>query len=134
MTSTPTAEATLSAEQIDHVTALFYDRIRGDDTLGPVFAATVTDDAWPAHVARVASFWRSTLLGENSYQGNPLKAHNQASTMQLAHFEPWLALLDTVLSEELSPDQARAWSMVAHRLGKRLSMGMQGKVPPHLQE
>ena len=29
MTSTPTAEATLSAEQIDRVTALFYDRIRG---------------------------------------------------------------------------------------------------------
>ena len=112
----------ITRPQIEAVVANFYARIRDDAHLGPVFAAHVTD--WDAHEEKIARFWANMILNERQYDGNPLLVHRAAGNVRPGMFEPWLALFDQVLEEELSPGQAKAWSGMAHRIGQTLRAGM----------
>lgn len=104
--------------EIERVVDVFYDAVRRHPMLGPVFAAHVTD--WPAHEAKIADFWANTILHERSYEGSPVETHVKAGNVRPGMFSAWLALFDSVLEAELSPDQAAAWSALAHRIGRSL--------------
>lgn len=112
----------ITAAQIDAVVADFYAEIRLHPTLGPVFAAHVED--WPSHEAKIAAFWRNAIMFERGYDGNPMAKHMQAGNVRPGMFEPWLALFDTVLARNLPEPSAQAWSMLAHRIGQGLRMGV----------
>ena len=112
----------VTPEQIDTVVARFYAGVRAHPTLGPVFAAHVTD--WPTHEARIAGFWRNAILHERSYDGNPLAVHRRAGNVHPGMFTPWLALFDQTLASTLPPDTAAAWSALAHRIGQGLRHGV----------
>ncbi|MDU8928659.1 group III truncated hemoglobin [Alisedimentitalea sp. MJ-SS2] len=107
---------------IERVVATFYARIREHPGLGPVFAAHVED--WPAHEAKIARFWANAILNERDYDGNPMVAHMQAGNVRPGMFEIWLDLFDRVLAQELREDQARAWSALAHKIGRALRAGV----------
>lgn len=119
---TALAKFDITRPDIERVVARFYDRIRSHPGLGPVFAAHV--DNWPAHEAKVASFWANAILHERVYDGNPMLAHRDAGNVRPGMFETWLALFDRVLAAELDEDQARAWSALAHRIGASLRAGV----------
>jgi hemoglobin len=53
-----------------------------------------------------------------------MAAHVNARNVQPGMFSTWLALFDAVLLRELSPDQAAAWSALAHRIGRSLRAGV----------
>jgi hemoglobin len=108
--------------QITLVVAEFYDAIRQHPGLGPVFAAHVTD--WPAHEAKIAGFWRNAIRSERSYEGTPMRVHQQAGDVRPGMFIPWLGLFDTVLRRNLDPQTAEAWSALAHRIGESLMTGL----------
>ena len=112
----------VSEAQIDAVVTRFYARVRADATLGPVFAAHITD--WPTHEEKIGRFWRNALLLQQVYDGNPMQVHAQAGNVRTAHFPVWLALFDQVLTAELPPLLARGWSARAHRIGRGLSYGL----------
>lgn len=122
MTHTPLARFDITRPEIERVVARFYARVRAHPVLGPVFAAHVTD--WPPHEAKIARFWASAILGERSYDGNPMVAHMQAGNVRPGMFEPWLALFDQVLAEELTEAQAARWSALVHRIGRSLRAGV----------
>lgn len=113
----------VSQQQIGTVVARFYALVRADDVLGPVFAVHVAD--WPAHEEKIACFWSNAILGTRNYDGNPMQAHLAAGNVIPEHFERWLGLFDRVLRQELPADVARAWSYLAHRVGRGLSMGLE---------
>jgi hemoglobin len=108
----------ITRPEIERVVATFYARVRAHPDLAPVFAVHVAD--WPAHEARVADFWANTILHERGYDGTPVKAHVQAGNVKPGMFSTWLALFDDVLADELRPDQAAAWSALAHRIGRSM--------------
>lgn len=112
----------ITAVQIDDVTKEFYARIRIHEVLGPVFAIHV--DAWPSHEAKIAGFWRNAILLERTYNGKPMQIHKAAGNVYAEHFPIWLSLFDEVLAQNLTPEIARAWSALAHRIGRGLSMGL----------
>lgn len=112
----------LSHAQITAVVETFYEKVRGDPTLGPVFAVHVKD--WPAHTDKISRFWRNAILHERVYDGNPMQKHRDAGNVEGAHFALWLQIFDQTLTEMLSPDVARAWSDLAHRIGRGLQMGL----------
>ena len=112
----------ITPEEIDAVVADFYAFVRQHPGLGPVFAAHVTD--WPAHEAKIAGFWRNAILYERSYDGNPMQVHREAGNVRPGMFEPWLGLFDMVLRRNLRPEQAEAWSALAHRIGQGLRAGL----------
>jgi hemoglobin len=112
----------ITPEDITRVVTSFYEAIRRHPGLGPVFAAHVTD--WPAHEAKIVAFWRNAILLERGYDGNPMQVHKDAGNVRPGMFEPWLGLFDSVLRRELRPDQAAAWSALAHRIGQGLRFGV----------
>lgn len=122
MTDAPLARFAITRPEIERVVARFYAGVRAHPTLGPVFAAHVGD--WPAHEAKIADFWANAIRFEKTYDGSPMQAHVAAGNVRPGMFDPWLALFDQVLREELAPDTARAWSHLAHRIGRSLRAGV----------
>ena len=53
----------------------FYDRVRADTELGPIFAERIADGDWPAHLERLVAFWSSVMLLSGGYHGRPMQAH-----------------------------------------------------------
>jgi hemoglobin len=112
----------ITRPEIERVVTAFYAAVRAHPGLGPVFAVHVDD--WPAHEAKVADFWANAILHERSYDGSPMSAHVQARNVRPGMFSTWLDLFDSVLKAELRPDQAAAWSALAHRIGRSLRAGV----------
>jgi len=116
------ARFAVTRDQIDRVVAQFYARVRRDETLGPIFASHITD--WPPHEEKISRFWANAILSERDYHGNPMQAHIAAGNVKEGHFAHWLSLFDEVLEQELPRETAQAWSYLAHRIGRGLSMGL----------
>jgi hemoglobin len=99
----------------------FYEKVRVDQQLGPVFNAAVHD--WDEHKALLTSFWSSVALRAGSYRGNPMAAH-RPHPIHSEHFDHWLALWQETCDEEL--DEANAAQMLeyAQRIGRSLKYGL----------
>lgn len=119
----------LTRSQIENVVASFYSKVRTDQVLGPIFAIHVSD--WPAHETKISNFWGNAILNERNYDGNPMQAHIAAKNVKPDHFERWLALFDGVLADQLPKDVAGAWSYLAHRIGRGLSLGLSYNTGPN---
>jgi hemoglobin len=46
--------AEVTEATIQRLVDAFYGRVRRDPTLGPIFSAAITEDAWPAHLVNGA--------------------------------------------------------------------------------
>lgn len=87
----------LDERMVHDVVHGFYDLIRGDDLLGPIFNDRIPAEAWPKHLSRMCDFWSATLLRTGRYDGRPLPHHIAIPDLGEAHFRRWLALFrDTV--------------------------------------
>lgn len=113
---------------IAQVVATFYARVRDHDELGAIFATHVKN--WPAHEEKITCFWANAILFEKSYDGNPMMAHMRAGNIHPTNFESWLALFDEVLSAQIASPQCEQWSMLAHRIGRGLSLGLSDSQQP----
>lgn len=117
---TPSLGDIKNREDVVRLVDRFYDRVRRDPMLSPVFAHV----DWPAHLPTMYAFWASLLLGEATYQGNPFQKH-QGLSLTGAHFERWLLHFGQTVRQEFSGPKAdeaveRANAIAAlfkHRLG-----------------
>ena len=82
---------------ISHLVEQFYEAIRADEMLGPIFGAKVTD--WPSHLARMKDFWASIAIESGRFHGNPVLKHIAIPDLSPEHFESWLALWDEAVAE-----------------------------------
>jgi len=110
----------LSDQQIETLVHRFYERIRDEPLLGPVFASRIADDEWPAHLDKMVRFWSTILRGSNRYTGNPMVVHQQLAGITAQHFERWLALFREVAEGCLSQELADSILQRAERMGARL--------------
>ena len=94
-------------EDIKCFVDLFYDRIRQDESLGPIFNGIVQLE-WESHLELMYRFWDSVLFGAGSYKGNPLAAHLavnenvrkvRGNGMQQDEFSHWLKLFRESLDQ-----------------------------------
>jgi hemoglobin len=120
-------ELAFTRSDIETVVADFYARVRRHPVLGPVFQERVpsTDSAWQTHEAKIVEFWCSAILKTRSYSGSPMQAHSNVSGLRGFHFDIWLEVFDTVLSENLPSQTAQHWSRLAHNIGRGLRMGVE---------
>ena len=101
----------------------FYERVRSDPELGPVFADAIDD--WPAHLGTLAAFWSSVMLTTARYKGNPVAAHlRHVDRLTPAMFERWLALWTRTTDELLMPEQAAAMQAKAARIAESLKLSL----------
>ncbi|MEZ2128027.1 MULTISPECIES: group III truncated hemoglobin [unclassified Sinorhizobium] len=113
-------------EQISEVLRKFYDRVRKDDQIGPVFA--VVED-WDEHLERLGEFWSSVMLMSGRYKGNPVSMHlMHAPRIRPEMFSRWLELWRITTDEILPSQSALAMQAKATRIGGRLSAAIHGRV------
>jgi hemoglobin len=74
-------------EDIEKLVNLFYDNVKTDPLLGPVFSHV----DWPNHLPTMYNFWASMILGEQSYRGAPFPKH-ASLPIGSQHFDRWLTL------------------------------------------
>ncbi len=99
----------------------FYDKVRVDALLGPVFNPAVHD--WDEHKRLLTSFWASVILRAASYRGNPMSAH-RPHPIRAEHFARWLALWDETTRGILDPESAAVMIEHAGRIGRGLQLGL----------
>jgi len=105
------------ATLVDH----FYEKVRREPLIGPIFNAAVHD--WDEHKRLLTSFWCSVALRAGSYRGNPMAAH-RPHPIRVEHFDRWLALWKTTCLEELDEEHALQMADYAERIGRSLKYGL----------
>jgi hemoglobin len=94
----------LTIEDIRKLVDAFYDKVRKDELLGPVFNERIGNN-WPVHLEKMYSFWRTVLLNENTYQGSPFPPHAQLPIDQ-SHFTRWMELFTSTVHSLFEGEKA----------------------------
>jgi len=88
-------------EEIVQLVDRFYDKVRRDELIGPVFNDVAKVD-WSTHLPKLYAFWQTVLFGNGGFRGNPLGVHFrlvQETDMEWPRFERWLALFHETVDE-----------------------------------
>jgi hemoglobin len=106
----------------------FYDRVRADPLIGPVFEDAIHD--WPAHLALLCDFWSSVMLTSGLYKGRPVPAHHRhAGRITPEMFGRWLAIWAETTDEMMAPEAAAALQAKAARIAESLQYALFFKIP-----
>ncbi|MGV3479214.1 MAG: group III truncated hemoglobin [Sphingobium sp.] len=119
----------IDEEALGRLIPLFYDRIRQDPLLGPVFDGAVHD--WPAHLETLIAFWSSVMLTSGRYKGNPMRAHlAHRDTITPEMFERWLTLWAEITDRHMPQDSAVAMQAKAARIAESLQLALFFRLDP----
>lgn len=108
---------------IDRLVEAFYDRVRDDDLIGPIFATRVED--WGPHLAQMKLFWSSVALSTGVYQGRPMPKHLPLP-IDARHFDRWLTLFRQTARDLCPPVAADHFIERAERIAQSLELGIAG--------
>ncbi|MHB9879063.1 group III truncated hemoglobin [Pacificimonas sp. ICDLI1SI03] len=101
----------------------FYERVRGDPLIGPVFESAIDD--WKPHLEKLTAFWSSVMLTSGRYKGNPVAAHaKHAQALTPAMFDRWLAIWRQTTNDLLPEDDALAMQAKADRIAESLKLSL----------
>lgn len=109
---------------IERLVRAFYDRVRVDPLIGPIFDSRVHD--WEVHLQRMFAFWSSVTLMSGRYHGAPMVAHLPLP-IDTPHFNRWLELFAQTAQRECPPAAAEYFLDRAHRIADSLEMGVSAR-------
>jgi hemoglobin len=99
----------------------FYDKVRRDTLIGPVFLQVIPD--WQPHLDRMYAFWNAVLFGVSGFKGNPFAKHAPLQIGQ-EHFDRWLLLfaetIDTYFEGPVAEDTKKRAGLMAEMFLSRL--------------
>ncbi len=102
----------------------FYARARAHPRLGPVFAAAVAEDGWPAHLQKMYAFWSSVMLTSGRYKGNPVAVHAAVAGMAPELFPLWLDLFEATAHDLFAPELAARFNAKARTIAESLKLAL----------
>ena len=104
----------------------FYQRVRADPTLGPIFDGVIRD-RWDHHLPRMKEFWASVALHAGTYSGQPVPAHVKLTHVQRSDFQLWLKLFRETLEQTApTPEVIDYFMERAQRIAESLQLAMFG--------
>lgn len=110
----------VSEEFISELVETFYQRIRADERLGPIFDQEIGDN-WDPHLAKMKTFWSTIILKSNTYSGRPVPAHQKLVGVRPGDFTHWLSLFEkTLIDLAPSAEVTEAFMENAKRIATRL--------------
>jgi len=113
----------------------FYDRVRADELLGPVFDAKLAG-RWDEHLPKMCRFWGSIVLGTKTYRGNVQQVHQPLGGIEPRHFSRWLFLFLDTVETRFRPAAAVRFMEPALRIAQSLQLSRFGwdyAIPPEQQ-
>jgi hemoglobin len=111
----------LDEAMLSRLVSVFYQRIRSDPALGPIFEARIGN--WPDHLDRMVDFWSSVALMTGRYHGTPMQAHAGLPVNE-SHFERWLILFREAARQVCSPAGANYLIVRAERIARSIHLGI----------
>jgi hemoglobin len=119
------AESGLTEPLVREVIAAFYERLRKDPVLGPVFYGVLGDD-WTAHLNRINLFWLTvTRLGQGYQAKNFMPAHIRHPSIQPEQLPRWLALFRKTANAMCPPEAAGVLIDIAERMAESIKIGLE---------
>lgn len=119
----------LNRESIATLVQRFYDDVRADAALAPIFNASVGEH-WPEHLDKLTDFWCTVMLASGEYQGNVYGKHMalaRRDDVEAAHFQRWLALFERHAQALFAPAVSADFMTVARRIATSLQLGLLGR-------
>lgn len=116
------AQTGLDEDLLRQLVHRFYDKVRTDPLLGPIFAARIVD--WTPHLERMVEFWSSVALMTGRYHGQPVPAHAPLP-VAATHFNRWLDLFRATARELCTPAGAAHLIDRAERIARSLHMAVE---------
>ncbi|WP_025917953.1 group III truncated hemoglobin [Herminiimonas sp. CN] len=110
-------------QEISRMVHDFYDRVRLDEVLGPIFNGHISD--WDHHLAKLVDFWSSILRGTGRFSGTPMPKHTALPGLNAELFRRWLSLFHETtqaLDNQAMREQADS---AAQRIAQSLWYGYQ---------
>ena len=101
----------------------FYDRVRMDPEIGPIFDKVIGAE-WDSHLAKMCKFWSSVMLMSGRYKGNPMTAHVRLKMVRPEHFERWLSLFRATARELCPSEIAELFIVRTENIARSLQLGM----------
>lgn len=115
------AQTGIDEAMIEKLVRGFYDRVRSDGLIGPVFASRISD--WEPHLQQMFAFWSSVALMSGRYHGQPMRKHLRLP-VDGRHFDRWLALFEQTARDLCPPKAADHFIERAHRIAESIEMGV----------
>ncbi|MGH8806697.1 MAG: group III truncated hemoglobin [Noviherbaspirillum sp.] len=133
-----TFQEPVTEEAIRALVDTFYDRVREDAILAPVFERALHGN-WSAHLPRMVDFWSRVLLGTARFQGNVFGKHMALDGITDAHFLHWLSLFTSTVNELFDNETAAEITGIADRIAASLQRGfmdrrLRGAGPAHTHD
>jgi hemoglobin len=126
----PTADL-CTEEEVSELVHSFYDAVRQDAVLGPIFQRHVAD--WDAHLPKMVDFWSSALRGTARFRGSPMPKHVALPGLSKELFKHWLALFRQTTGRLRNRAMAERASDLAGRIAESLWYGYEmSRHPDHL--
>ncbi len=97
-----------SSTEVEILVNAFYEKVRADDVLGPIFDQVARVN-WSAHLPKMYAFWETVLFGAGTFRGNPLAAHAKLvplTDMGREKFEHWLVLFKGTVDSLFAGEKA----------------------------
>ena len=113
----------ITEAMIERLVRAFYDRVRADAVLAPVFDAHIRD--WEPHLQQMCAFWSSVALMSGRYHGTPMAKH-MPLPVDADHFDRWLKLFEETALEVCPPAAAAHFVELARRIAASLELGIAG--------
>jgi hemoglobin len=113
----------VSEEGIARLVDSFYDKVRLDPRLGPIFERVVRGD-WDTHLAKMRDFWSSVMLTTGRYKGAPVPAHLRIKDIEPPLFDRWLQLFGETCDELFDGAVAEAFRLKAARIAESLKLAL----------
>lgn len=110
-------------EEVSQLVYTFYDAVREDPVLGPIFEEHVKD--WDVHLPKMVDFWSSALRGTARFRGSPMPRHAALPGLSKELFQHWLALFRKTAHQLPNAALAERASDLAGRIAQSLWYGYQ---------
>ena len=98
----------IDSRDVARLVNVFYDRVRDDDMLGPIFGDVAHVD-WATHLPRMYDFWESVLFARATFKGTPLVVHRalaRRTPLTPVAFERWISLFHSTVDDLFSGPMA----------------------------
>jgi hemoglobin len=113
----------VSEDGIRRLVDAFYDKVRLDSELAPIFVRAIPGD-WGPHLTKMYAFWSSVMLTTGRYKGNPVAKHLVIPGIQPELFERWLALFNETCGELFDDSVSEEFRAKAARIAESLKLAL----------
>src|SRR5512138_1719662 len=116
------AASGLTEPLLRQVILSFYEKVRRDAVLGPVFAEAIGDD-WDPHIERIMLFWLTATRLSRGYDGrNFMPAHVRNPAIRAGQLPRWLELFRETAAEVCTREVASVLVDIAERMAETLEI------------